>query len=562
MKWYKIVLMSLLCGLLLSLSWYPHGLAFLIFFALIPMIFVSDELLKKGSKVPFWKGLIFAYPGFVLWNTVTTYWISYCTVPGGIAAVVLNALLETLVFALWHSCRKKITQTWVHPIMFAAFWMAFEYLHLNWDLTWPWLNLGNVFATCPHVVQWYSVTGACGGTLWIIATNFIFYYLIKSIKKDRRRTIALSTSAFVLLFLPMLTSAIMLKSVEKNINKNIPMEVLVVQPNTDVWNEQFKLSNYTQAERILNICQPVLSSKTNLVVCPESCLPHTVSMQLMENNSWPGTTSLYGGFALIDSVIAQYPNLNFILGLSTYQGFDHKASETAQQLAQNIYIDLYNTAMCYGQQQYNGHHHKSRLVPGVEALPFPKIFGFLSDLLVDLGGSHGSLGKDDGYRVFPIKVGDSTVNICSSICYESIYGEHTSRFVKAGANILTIITNDSWWNDSPGHTQHFEMARLRAIENRRYVLRAANGGTSAVINPMGDVLQQTEYLQRTVLKDTVYAQKELTFYSKHGDYLAWIAIIASAILFLFAIEEWMRKDLLARNVKDNPPTSNLKNTPL
>lgn len=541
MKWYKLTIISLLSGLLLSLSWYPHGLPFLIFFALIPMIFVSDALLAKGSKVAFWKGFIFSYPGFVLWNTITTYWICYCTVPGGIAAVVLNAMLESIVFGLWHCCRKRIDQPWIHPILFAAFWMSFEYLHLNWDLTWPWLNLGNVFAVCPHFIQWYSVTGAMGGTLWIIAVNFILYYLIKVIRSDKKKACRLGVSAFLFLVIPIVISAIQLKHFEKSIDKSTPVDVVVVQPNTDVWNEQFKLSNYSQAERILDISAPFINDKTNLVVCPESCLPHTVSMVQMQHNEWPGGTSLYGGFALVDSVIAKYPNLNFILGLSTYESFGHQATQTAQRVADNFYVDLYNTAMCYNKQQYNGHHHKSRLVPGVEALPFPKIFGFLSDLLVDLGGSHGSLGKDNGYRVFPIDVDGKTVNICTSICYESIYGEHTSRFVKQGANILTAITNDSWWNDSPGHTQHFEMARLRAIENRRYVLRSANGGTSAIINPMGDVLHKTNYLERTVIKDTVYAQTEQTFYTKHGDYLAWIAIILAGILFVFTIEEGIRK---------------------
>lgn len=540
-KGYKLIILSLISGLLLSFSWYPHGLPFLIFFALIPMFFLSDALLQKGGKVPFWKGFIYSYPGFVLWNTITTYWICYCTIPGGIAAVVLNAMLESLVFGFWHCCRTCLKQKWTHPIAFISFWMAFEYLHLNWDLTWPWLNLGNVFAVCPHAVQWYSITGVCGGTLWILLLNFLFYYLILNLRKDKKRSWCFGACTFLLLFVPILISAIQLKYAEKHIEKDIPMEVLVIQPNTDVWNEQFKLSNYTQAERIMNLAKPHVTDNTSLIVCPESCLPHTISMVLMEKDHWPGTSSLYGGFALADSMMTQYPNLNFILGLSTYDMFDHPATQTAQRVGPNMYVDLYNTAMCFNKNHYNGHHHKSRLVPGVEALPFPKIFGFLSDLLVDLGGSHGSLGKDNGYRTFPITVNGQKVELSTSICYESIYGEHTSRFVKKGSNLLTVITNDSWWNDSPGHTQHYEMARLRAIENRRYVLRAANGGTSGIINPMGDVMQHTGYLESAVLKDTVYAQKQLTFYSKHGDYLAWIAICLSGLAFLLSLVEWIIK---------------------
>ena len=556
MKWYKLIVISLLSGLLLSLSWYPHGLPFISFFALIPMLFVSDALLAKGSKVAFWKGFIFSYPGFVLWNAITTYWICYCTIPGGIAAVVMNAMLQAIIFGLWHCCRKRIEQKWIHPILFAAFWMSFEYLHLNWDLTWPWLNLGNVFAVCPHFVQWYSITGVMGGSLWIIITNFLLYYLILNFRKEKKKAWMMGACAFLLILVPMIISAVQLKHFEKNIDKSTPVEVVVVQPNTDVWTEEYSLSNYSQAERILDISAPLIDEKTNLVVCPESCIPHTVSMLQIERNQWPGTTSLYGGFALIDSAIALHPNLNFILGLSTYQAFDHKASPTAQKVAEHFYVDQYNTSICYNKQQYNGHHHKSRLVPGVEALPFPEVFGFLGDLLIDLGGSSTSLGKDNGYRVFPIQVNGKEINVCTPICYESIYGELTSQFVKNGANIITVITNDSWWNDSPGHTQHFEMARLRAIENRRYVVRSANGGTSAIISPMGDIIKKTKYMERTAFKDTVYAQSEQTFYTKHGDYLAWIAIVFSGILLIYTIEEGIRKRLLKKN--QNSSNQNFK----
>lgn len=554
MKWYKLLALSLLSGLILAFSWYPHGLPFLIFFSFLPLFFMSDALLKKGSKVAFWKGFIFSYPGFLLWNAITTYWICYTTIPGGIAASVLNALLMALVFAAWHCCRKHVQQNWIHPILLISFWMAFEYLHLNWDLTWPWLNLGNVFAVCPQFVQWYSVTGTFGGTLWILACNFLLFYLIKSIKKDKKRTLAYSISVFALWLIPVIISVIQYKTFDQKIDKSTPVEAAILQPNTDVWNEQFRLDNTEQAARMLQIAQPILNDKTNLIVCPESCIPHTISLDALIERTAPTHIPTYGFIPLMDSAIAQHPNLNFILGLSTFKLFDHKASPSADQIGFNQFVELYNTNICYGPTQYNGHHHKSKLVPGVEALPFPKIFGFLSDLLVDLGGSHGSLGKDTCYRVFPINVGDKTLKISSSICYESIYGELATQFVRRGSNILTVSTNDSWWNDSPGHIQHFEMARLRAIENRRYVLRSANGGFSGVIDPMGNVLQKTGYLERTLLKDTVYAQTKLTFYSQHGDYLARLAIVLTFIGLIFSIEEGIRK-AIKRHL-----TSKLKNT--
>ena len=230
-----------------------------------------------------------------------------------------------------------------------------------------------------------------------------------------------------------------------------------------------------------------------------------------------------------------HPNLNFILGLSTYIVYDHKATLTAKQMDAIHFMDFYNTAVFYNKNQYSGHYHKSRLVPGVEALPFPKIFGFLGDLLINLGGVSSSLGKDTCQRAFSFDIQGKQVKTCAAICYESIYGDVVRRFVKNGANVLTVITNDSWWKDTPGHKQHFEMARLRAVETHRYVLRAANGGFSGVISPAGDVLAKSQYLERTAIHATVYAQNDLTFYAKHGDYLAVIALFLTAIGVLYAI---------------------------
>ena len=116
-----------------------------------------------------------------------------------------------------------------------------------------------------------------------------------------------------------------------------------------------------------------------------------------------------------------------------------------------------------------------------------------------------------------------------------MYGELVGNFVKNGADVLCVITNDSWWDNSPGHRQHFEMSRLRAVETRRYVLRAANGGFSGVIDPLGRVLEKTNYDERTAIKTTVYAKSGETFYVKHGDYLARIAVIFAALGFLWTV---------------------------
>ncbi len=532
MRWYTLLALSLLSGLLLASGWY--GFPYFMFLAWLPMLRLSDELLAKGGRNAFGRGLIYSYPGFLLWNALTTYWICYTTVPGGIFASVANAFLMSLVFALWHSCRKQVEQRWMHPIMFIALWISFEYLHLNWDLTWPWLNLGNAMSTIPRWVQWYSITGALGGTFWILAINFILYESFYHERTYHTRSKG-QLVAFLVWIIPIVISFIVAQHYTGKIDKSQPVKAVVVQPNTEVWTEQYKMSNYQEAERILEVAKPYIDRSTNLVVCPESSIAHSVSLAALQAHEFPAQPFLYGGFNLLDSAIAENPNLNFILGLSTYDIFDHKATVTAQEIDPAHYVDMYNTAVCYNRNHYDGHYHKSRLVPGVEAMPFPKVFGFLSNLLIELGGANTSLAKDSAQRVFTIDVNGKPVKMCTAICYESIYGELVGHFVRNGAQVLTVITNDSWWSDSPGHKQHFDMARLRAVENRRYILRAANGGYSGVIDPVGNVLQKTQYQDRTAFLATIYAQDKLTFYAKYGDIIAWAAIPVAAFGILYSL---------------------------
>ena len=198
-------------------------------------------------------------------------------------------------------------------------------------------------------------------------------------------------------------------------------------------------------------------------------------------------------------------------------------------------MEFYNTAGFYNKNGLVSHYHKSRLVPGVEKMPFPKIFGFLEKAIIELGGSNSSLGKDTAQRTFAFDVNGREMRIGTAICYESVYGELVAKFVRNGANILAVITNDSWWDDSPGHRQHFDMSKLRAIETRRYVLRAANGGFSGVIDPTGRVLAKTKYNERTAIQTIVSAQEGETFYVKHGDYIARIAIVMTFAAVLYSI---------------------------
>lgn len=548
-KWYIKLALSVLSGVLLALPWYAHGFVFLVFFALIPLFSLSEISLLEGKRNAFGRGILLFYPAFFVFNLITTYWIAYCTVPGAAAAVILNALLQTLTFSAWHACRKQVKNRFLQLLLLISFWISFEYLHLNWDLTWPWLNLGNVFAYTPDIVQWYSVTGTAGGTVWIILLNFLFSGLIGQIQQHNRKRITQYAIALAAAYLiPGSLSMGLFFHEDAPIERDTPIEAVVVQQNTDPWKEEYILTNTQEIQRVLDVAKPYLNEKTNLVITPESAIAHTIDMNALRNKTFMEGDTRFEGFALIDSTIKRYPSLNFVLGLSTVGISDHRISPVSQEVQPGMFMEFYNTAGFYNRNGLVGHYHKSRLVPGVEKMPFPKVFGFLEEALIQLGGSNSSLGTDTVQRVFTIDVNGTPVGVGTGICYESVYGEVMSRFVKNGANVLAVITNDSWWDDSPGHRQHFEMSRLRAIETRRYILRAANGGFSGVIDPLGRVLEKTNYDERTAIKATVYAKSDETFYVKHGDYIARISVVLAMAGLL-----WTAVRLFIRGKDSNRP---------
>jgi apolipoprotein N-acyltransferase len=151
---------------------------------------------------------------------------------------------------------------------------------------------------------------------------------------------------------------------------------------------------------------------------------------------------------------------------------------------------LYNSSFMLSGDSVS-QYHKSKLVPGTEIMPFISYLPFLEELAVGLdeNSTTGTLGTSNNYN--PINFEQHS--LVPAICYESIYGQHLARFVRNGAQFIAIITNDAWWGNTPGYKQHFSYARLRAIENRKWVARSANTGISGFINSKGEVVQQSEY---------------------------------------------------------------------
>ncbi|GJM27510.1 MAG: apolipoprotein N-acyltransferase [Cyclobacteriaceae bacterium] len=525
-----------LSGLLLWLAWPVGPGAPLLFVAWLPLLWVEQNVPGKRAGLRFF---LMAWWACLIWNLGTTWWIYYSTAAGSVVAILANAFLMTIPWMLFRITRKMAGDAWGY-LSWVLYWCSFEQIHLNWEISWPWLTLGNGFAMFPEWIQWYEYTGVFGGTLWILLVNLGLFRLLLSGEKT---TIKLTAGLIAGLSLPIIISYMIFFTYQE---QGPEVEFVVIQPNVDPFTEKFINSeNFIgfeqQVDRFIQLSEQKLTDDTSFLLWPESAIDGFFEESLLKAKEIPLNARVLQPDKLKSLIkIREFkrnrPKLSLLTGLTSYQIYKEAslASPTSRRDGE-VYYDQYNTAYFAGDDGTFQTYHKSRLVPGPETMPYPKVFGFLSDLLVDFGGTSGQMGKQTERTVFFNSKG---VGLAPSICYESIYGDFMAKYVRNGAHFIGVITNDGWWRDSPGHKHHLHYAVLRAIENRRSVARSANTGISAFINQRGDILQPTKFWDQDVLKSTLKANDELTFYSKHGDYIGRTAVWLSILVFLAA---WVKK---------------------
>ncbi len=533
MKFRKIhlLLLSLLSGAILSLGWPERGFPGLLFIGLVPMLVIEEQMIRRPHDFIKFSLLFLTLPGFILWNLLTTWWIVNSTVIGALLAIVLNSLFMAIVFQAFHWTRKKLNNRIAGYIALVSYWIAFEYLHLNWDLNWPWLNLGNGFANYYKWVQWYEYTGALGGTLWVLVANLLVFGSLQGVIFQKaignRQKAKMAVVILIVMHLWIILPTIFSIRIYRNYKEQQrPLNFVVVQPNIDPYSEQYNLPPTEVIGRIMALALPALDSTTNFVVAPESAI---------QENMWENDLSSFSSIRLLKSAISVYPNLNMLIGGSTF--YQLAPGDPLPRWARkftdsdNHYV-VYNSAIMINNRDSLQIYHKSKLTPGVEILPSFKGLKWLENFAIDLGGTVGSLGMDSVQRVYKTV---NSVTAGPAICYESIFGEFFAGFVKNGAEAMIIITNDGWWQNTAGHRQHFSFAHLRAIETRRSIARSANTGISAFIDQRGDAHQVTKYWTPAVVKGTINANDKITFYVEHGDYIARFMSYLAGVFFLAAV---------------------------
>jgi len=531
--------LSILSGVLLSLSWPTYGFPYIMFLAFVPLFFIEENLAKETKK-PLWGIFKYSYVSLFLWNLLTTWWIWNSTEFGAVVAIVLNSLFMSLVWVLFSFSKKYFKNTSQAIFILPVYWITFEYFHLDWDLSWSWLNLGNVFASHPYAVQWYEYTGSFGGAWWIFIVNILIFKLINKLLLAGRNVKKNLISALPVVLSIVLPLGFSLYLYSHYQEKGEAVEVVVVQPNMDPWNEQFTSPPQEVIQRIIDLSKPLITENTRFLVAPES----TIQEGLRESELFNRVIRIEPSISMkmLRDFLKGYPHLQLVIGASTYEFLD-MPSETSRTTSSGAIYDEYNTAILMNSQEVEDTYHKSKLVPGPEKMPFKKVLQPLQDVAFDLGGTVGSLGYDTERKTFPSM--DKDIYIAPLICYESIYGGFVAEFIRNRASLIFIITNDGWWGHTQGYKQHLAFAQLRAIECRRSIARSANTGVSAFVNQRGDIYKSSDYWVQAALKSELKANKELTFFVRYGDYPARVSAFLTALLFLISISiKLKRKDNL------------------
>ncbi|MGB2514474.1 MAG: apolipoprotein N-acyltransferase, partial [Flavobacteriaceae bacterium] len=407
-------------------------------------------------------------------------------------------------------------------------WLAFEKLHLSWDFSWSWLNLGNVFSDKIYWIQWYEYTGTFGGSLWVLAINIWSYMKLKVVPLNAggSQFVKKMVSPLLAIALPIAFSLLIYKTVEE---VEPTLNIILHQPNIDPYSSKYNLTNTTFLSQFKEEVFPYLSADTDYVLSPETYFAEGYGEQL---NGLENTVL----FQKIQRELLAYPKLQWITGIQLYKLYEQEnlPSLTANKVKTGLWVDYYNSALSIQSRKGAQLYHKSKLVVGIENMPFKSLLKpLLGDLLIDLGGTVASRAVQEERSVFSNPISKSKTG--PIICWESVFGEFVTGYIKNGAQFLTVITNDAWWGNTPGHKQLKSYTQLRAIETRRAIARSANTGISAFINARGEVIKQTAYNTQTVLQGKIAPRTEITFYVRYGDIIARWAGFLTVLFLLLAL---------------------------
>jgi apolipoprotein N-acyltransferase len=448
------------------------------------------------------QGFLLGYVCGMVWYAGTCYWV-FATMKqyGGLnifaAGIVL--LLFCLYLGLYHGAfgllisllARRSEIRW--PLVCAPFlWVAVELARTRIS-GFPWDLLGIAQVDNLPLAHIATVTGAYGLSFETMVVN-VAVATAFLVQRDRRKQLLWAAlSAAVVLqagrWLP--PAELPVNHVARLVQENIP-----ILQGADWTRDYFEETLHGLVS--LSLRAPEAGgARPQLIAWPESPAPFYSSDPVFRS-------------AISD--MARSADAWVLVGnLGT-----RNANESPQQAT-----EIYNTASLVSPKgEWTARYDKVHLVPFGEYLPFKRIFGFAGGLTKEVGDFSAGNSRQ------PLSAGDSKLGVF--ICYESIFPDEVRQLAKNGAQVFVNISNDGWYGDSGAYAQHLKQARMRAVENARWLLRDTNTGVTAAIDPQGRVVQRVDRKIRTALDAGYSLSNVTTFYTRWGDWFAYLCAIISA----------------------------------
>ncbi len=507
-------ILLILSGILMGVAFppFPFPLTLFLFVGLIPYLYVIQ---KKKTLAEINRA---SYLTFFIFSIITIYWVGswqkesdpFLMIAGG-TLLFFEPILFLIPSTLFYLARKSFSEN-IALLLFPFFWACYEYLFMLTDISFPWLTLGHGLAEFVPFIQIADIVGAVGLSIIVIYLNIFLFKSFISFKKSYKK-FKINLSIAVLLFALVLGYGFY--RIESFHISQKKIRVGLIQPNLDPW-DKWNITNLNKLIRsYIDLSKEAVNKGARLIIWPETALP----VFLTDGSHNAELDSIY--YFLIKNnvyLMTGMPDIKY------YYPGEKIPENVKNNKIGNTYYATYNGILLLSpNSRYIQHYGKMKLVPFGEKVPFVNQLPFLGKLINwSVGISSWNVGRDTvNFEIPNLTESDNSsqtkdsISINGLVCYESVFPYFVTNFVQRGAKLIAVVTNDSWYGKSSGPYQHKEISVLRAVENRRTVIRAANGGISCIINPLGETDIESKLFVKDVIVGDAYLESSKTIFTKY-----------------------------------------------
>ncbi len=521
---HQYLLLALGWVLLFTAWWVPY-LSLLSLFALVPtMLVVGNQAMAKNANRWLW---LVMYLFFFLLSSVALYWLYQAYSPWkAILTCLLFGGILTLFYRLSALVFRWSSLAGLAAIVFGI--LSHDLLHLKVDFGFPVFSFGHFFRHSPELVQWYTITGALGGSLWVASSNAVLAFAIL------RKSKSAFLSFLLLAFVPV---ALSLGPMRSDSFATGTLGIAAVHTNYDPYTRSETMEGHQVAEEVF-ACYPSEDGPLpKLIVLPEGSI---------KDRGWLANLDTWNSSRIINKWISDQSTAVDVLATAiSYQEYRKRRTKKTLPIGVTSYENSnaayfkHNTAIFFDGTQHISYRIKQHLVPVEEYLPLANLLG-ARPILGELADNftHPGTGVT---KVFNTKTAGLTVG--SLICYEAAFSSKAAELARLGATVLTVQSEEGWFHHPTVAREFGAMCSLRALETGRYLIKASNRGLSAVYDPAGKVILEKIGHQSEILDARINPISEPTFYTQYGDYLGWLGVFAWLILLPFSLLKRSTKNI-------------------